>query len=60
MTPRRATPADAATLARLNAHVQAWHAEHYPEAFFPNPDPLALSPTAALTPSPAATPGQTP
>ena len=43
MTPRRATPEDAATLARLNAHVQGWHAEHYPEAFFPNPDPKALT-----------------
>lgn len=40
---RRATPADAATLARLNAHVQSWHAAHYPEAFFPNPDPVALT-----------------
>ena len=43
MTPRRATPADAATLARLNAHVQGWHAAHYPEAFFPDPDPMALA-----------------
>ncbi|MFZ1348149.1 MAG: GNAT family N-acetyltransferase [Tabrizicola sp.] len=43
MTPRRATLADAATLARLNTHVQAWHAAHYPEAFFPNPDPKALA-----------------
>ena len=43
MTPRRATLADAATLARLNAHVQAWHAAHYPEAFFPAPDPKALA-----------------
>jgi ribosomal protein S18 acetylase RimI-like enzyme len=43
MTPRRATPEDAATLARLNTHVQAWHAAHYPEAFFPNPDPHALT-----------------
>ena len=40
---RRATPADAATLARLNAHVQGWHAAQYPEAFFPNPDPVALT-----------------
>jgi ribosomal protein S18 acetylase RimI-like enzyme len=40
---RRATPADAATLARLNAHVQGWHAAHYPEAFFPDPDPVALT-----------------
>ena len=43
MTPRRATTTDAATLARLNAHVQGWHAEHYPEAFFPNPDPQVLT-----------------
>lgn len=40
---RRATPADAATLARLNAHVQSWHAAHYPEAFFPHPDPQDLT-----------------
>jgi ribosomal protein S18 acetylase RimI-like enzyme len=40
--PRRATPEDAATLARLNAHVQGWHATHYPEAFFPHPDPAGL------------------
>lgn len=39
---RRATPADAATLARLNAHVQGWHAAHYPQVFFPNPDPDGL------------------
>ena len=43
MTPRRATLADAATLARLNTHVQSWHAAHYPEAFFPHPDPAALT-----------------
>jgi GNAT superfamily N-acetyltransferase len=43
MMPRRATPDDAGTLARLNAHVQGWHAAHYPEAFFPNPDPQALT-----------------
>jgi ribosomal protein S18 acetylase RimI-like enzyme len=40
---RRATADDAATLAHLNAHVQSWHAAHYPEAFFPNPDPQALT-----------------
>ena len=40
---RRATPADAATLARLNAHVQGWHAAQYPEAFFPDPAPKALA-----------------
>ncbi|RYI33822.1 MAG: GNAT family N-acetyltransferase, partial [Acetobacteraceae bacterium] len=27
----------------LNTHVQAWHATHYPEAFFPKPDPEALA-----------------
>jgi GNAT superfamily N-acetyltransferase len=43
MTPRRATPDDAATLARLNAHVQSWHAQHYPEAFYPAPDSIALT-----------------
>jgi ribosomal protein S18 acetylase RimI-like enzyme len=42
MTPRRATPADAATVASLNAHVQGWHAAQYPEAFFPDPDPAGL------------------
>ncbi|WP_137111737.1 N-acetyltransferase [Rhodobacter sp. SY28-1] len=40
---RRATADDAATLARLNAHVQGWHAAHYPEAFHPHPDPQALT-----------------
>lgn len=40
---RRATPEDAATVARLNAHVQGWHAAHYPEAFFPAPDPAELA-----------------
>ena len=40
---RHATPADAATVAALNAHVQGWHAAHYPEAFFPAPDPAALT-----------------
>lgn len=43
MTVRRATDGDAATLARLNVHVQSWHAAHYPEAFFPNPDQQALT-----------------
>ena len=42
MTPRRATPGDAATLARLNAQVQGWHAARYPEVFFPDPDPEGL------------------
>jgi ribosomal protein S18 acetylase RimI-like enzyme len=40
---RRATPADAVMLARLNAHLQGWHAAHYPEAFFPDPDRAALT-----------------
>ncbi len=64
MIPRRATLEDAATLARLNTHVQSWHAAHYPEAFFPSPDPQALTQyfadrladpacTAFLTGSPA-------
>jgi GNAT superfamily N-acetyltransferase len=43
MRPRHATLADAPILARLNAHVQAWHAMQYPEAFYPNPDPVALT-----------------
>lgn len=43
MIPRRATADDAATLAQLNGHVQSWHAEHYPEAFHPLPDPEALA-----------------
>lgn len=42
MTPRRAGPQDAPVIVRLNAHLQAWHADHYPEAFFPHPDPAAL------------------
>ncbi|MDX5351330.1 MAG: GNAT family N-acetyltransferase [Paracoccaceae bacterium] len=42
MTPRRAGPQDAPAIARLNAHLQAWHAAHYPEAFFPRSDPAAL------------------
>lgn len=43
MTLRRAGPGDAATLARLNAHLQAWHTAHYPESFLPDPDPKALA-----------------
>ena len=42
MTLRRAGPADAAALSRLNVHVQGWHAARYPEAFVPAPDPEAL------------------
>ncbi len=40
--PRRATSEDAATLARLNAHVQDWHAAHYPDVFHAQPDPDGL------------------
>jgi ribosomal protein S18 acetylase RimI-like enzyme len=43
MSLRRATGGDAATLARLNAHVQGWHAAHYPDVFFPAPDHQALT-----------------
>jgi len=42
MTLRQAGPGDAATLARLNAHVQGWHAAQYPEVFFPAPDPAGV------------------
>jgi len=42
MTIRRADVSDAATLARLNAHVQGWHAAQYPETFFAVPDPVGL------------------
>jgi GNAT superfamily N-acetyltransferase len=42
MIPRRAMPADAPTLARLNVHVQEWHATQYPETFFATPDPKGL------------------
>jgi ribosomal protein S18 acetylase RimI-like enzyme len=40
---RRATPADAATVAALNSHVQGWHAAHYPEVFHATPDTAALT-----------------
>lgn len=40
--PRRATTDDAAVLARLNGHVQGWHAAHYPEVFHPHPDAAGL------------------
>lgn len=40
---RRASPEDAGEVARLNAHVQGWHAEHYPQVFFANPDPAELT-----------------
>jgi ribosomal protein S18 acetylase RimI-like enzyme len=39
---RRAKAEDAAVVARLNAHVQGWHAAHYPQVFYPSPDPDAL------------------
>lgn len=39
---RRATPADAATVARLSVHVQGWHAAQYPDVFHARPDPAAL------------------
>lgn len=39
---RRATPDDAAILAGLNAHVQGWHAAHYPGVFYARPDPAGL------------------
>lgn len=42
MTPRRAGPADAAVIARLNTHVQGWHAAQYPDVFHATPDPAAL------------------
>jgi ribosomal protein S18 acetylase RimI-like enzyme len=40
---RRATAADAATLATLHAPLQAWHAAQYPDAFHAQPDPAALT-----------------
>ena len=40
---RLASTADAALIARLNRNVQFWHAQHYPEAFFPEPDAAALT-----------------
>ena len=42
MILRCATDADVATLARLNAYVQGWHAAQYPETFFAVPDPDGL------------------
>jgi ribosomal protein S18 acetylase RimI-like enzyme len=39
---RRATAADAAVIARLNTHVQGWHAAHYPEVFHARPNPAAV------------------
>jgi ribosomal protein S18 acetylase RimI-like enzyme len=40
---RRAVVADAPTVAGLNAHVQGWHAAHYPAVFHATPDPAALT-----------------
>jgi ribosomal protein S18 acetylase RimI-like enzyme len=42
MTLRRASLADAETLADLNTHVQAWHASRYPEVFHASPDRQGL------------------
>jgi ribosomal protein S18 acetylase RimI-like enzyme len=42
MTVRRAKAGDVETLARLNTYVQSWHAAHYPQVFYPQPDPAAL------------------
>jgi GNAT superfamily N-acetyltransferase len=42
MSLRRASAADAATLAALNTHVQSWHAAEYPDVFFDRPDPEGL------------------
>jgi ribosomal protein S18 acetylase RimI-like enzyme len=39
---RRAAAEDTATLARLNVHVQSWHAAHYPQVFHARPDPAAV------------------
>jgi GNAT superfamily N-acetyltransferase len=39
---RRATAEDAARLADLNAHVQGWHAAHFPDVFFAQPDRQGL------------------
>jgi GNAT superfamily N-acetyltransferase len=40
---RRAVVADAGTVAGLCAHVQGWHAAHYPAVFHAVPDPAALT-----------------
>ena len=40
---RRAVPEDAGLVAKLNAHVQGWHAVHYPEVFHATPDPAGLT-----------------
>jgi ribosomal protein S18 acetylase RimI-like enzyme len=39
---RRAAPADVAVIARLNTHVQDWHAARYPDVFHARPDPAAV------------------
>ena len=39
---RRATLADVATLADLNAHVQDWHAAQFPDVFYAQPDRQGL------------------
>lgn len=43
LTPRRATPADAPQIARLNRHIQSWHAAQYPETFHAEPDPAEVT-----------------
>jgi len=40
---RQAHPEDAATVAALCAHVQSWHAAHYPAVFHASPDHVALA-----------------
>ena len=42
MTLRRASAADAETLADLNTHLQAWHAARYPDTFLAAPDRMGL------------------
>lgn len=40
---RRAVVGDAAVVAGLNAHVQGWHAAHYPGVFHAEPERAALT-----------------
>jgi ribosomal protein S18 acetylase RimI-like enzyme len=42
MTLRRASLADAATLADLNTHLQSWHAAQYPDVFLAKPERQGL------------------
>ncbi len=39
----RALSSDAPEVARLNGHVQGWHAAQYPQTFFARPDLAALT-----------------